>query len=414
MISVLINAYACAPNMGSEPGMAWNWIINLAKDCKLFVITEGEWKDRIESAIAELPQGSNIQFYYNPVSEKVRRLCWNQGDWRFYYFYNKWQKETLKIARNIIKENKIDIVHQLNMIGFREPGYLWMLEEVPFVWGPIGGMENFPLAYLKDASPKQKVFNVLKNIINVWQIKYSIRVREAIRRADALVAAVRGVKDRIELYHKKQAFLINETGCYVKNNQNFESKKNKNFDILWVGKFDFRKQLDLALNTIAKIRFFEGLKFHIIGTGSQQEIFFYKDLAKKLKIEDVCIWYGTLSNEEVQRTMQKSQLLLFTSVMEGTPHVVLEAIGNNLPVLCFNTCGQGASVNSEVGIKIELNSIDQSINAFSEILIKLYKNREILSKLSGACSRRQIELSWDNKSREMIKIYESVLNTQAS
>jgi len=100
--------------------------------------------------------------------------------------------------------------------------------------------------------------------------------------------------------------------------------------------------------------------------------------------------------------------------MEGTPHVVLEAIGNNLPVLCFNTCGQGASVNSEVGIKIELNSINQSINEFSENIIRLYQNRKILSKLSGGCSQRQIELSWDIKTREMIKIYESILNTQAS
>jgi hypothetical protein len=26
----------------------------------------------------------------------------------------------------------------LNMIGYREPGYLWKLN-VPFVWGPMGG-----------------------------------------------------------------------------------------------------------------------------------------------------------------------------------------------------------------------------------------------------------------------------------
>ena len=30
MLSILINAYACSPEMGSEPGMAWNWCINLA------------------------------------------------------------------------------------------------------------------------------------------------------------------------------------------------------------------------------------------------------------------------------------------------------------------------------------------------------------------------------------------------
>lgn len=31
MLKVLINAYACSPGIGSEPGMAWNWVKNLAK-----------------------------------------------------------------------------------------------------------------------------------------------------------------------------------------------------------------------------------------------------------------------------------------------------------------------------------------------------------------------------------------------
>ena len=68
MISVLINAYAVSPTWGSEPGVGWNWIINLAKYCKLHVITEGEWRDEIESAMLSLPQAVNISWYFIPVS----------------------------------------------------------------------------------------------------------------------------------------------------------------------------------------------------------------------------------------------------------------------------------------------------------------------------------------------------------
>lgn len=42
MLNVLINAYAVAPNWGSEQGMGWNWISNLAKYCNLFIVTEGD------------------------------------------------------------------------------------------------------------------------------------------------------------------------------------------------------------------------------------------------------------------------------------------------------------------------------------------------------------------------------------
>ena len=107
MHSILINAYACSPGMGSEPGMAWNWCVNLAKYCELHIITEGEFRKKIEAELPTLPQGKNMHFYYNPVSEEIRRMCWNQGDWRFYFHYNKWQQKTLAIAKQIIKEQSV-------------------------------------------------------------------------------------------------------------------------------------------------------------------------------------------------------------------------------------------------------------------------------------------------------------------
>lgn len=79
MLSILINAYACSPNMGSEPGMAWNWCVNLANYCELHIITEGEFRDKIEAILPTLPQGGNMHFYYNPVSEKYGRCVGIKG-----------------------------------------------------------------------------------------------------------------------------------------------------------------------------------------------------------------------------------------------------------------------------------------------------------------------------------------------
>ena len=172
MLSILINAYACSPDMGSEPGMAWNWCVNLAKHCELHIITEGEFREKIEQVVPTLPQGRNMHFYYNPVSEEIRQMCWNQGDWRFYKYYREWQWKTYLMAKDICQQTRIDILHQLNMIGFREPGYLWKIENKPFVWGPIGGLKQFPTAYLQHAGLKMKIFNRVKNIINIYQIKY--------------------------------------------------------------------------------------------------------------------------------------------------------------------------------------------------------------------------------------------------
>ena len=54
--------------------------------------------------------------------------------------------------------------------------------------------------------------------------------------------------------------------------------------------------------------------------------------------------------------MAESVFLFFTSIMEATLTVVLEAISVGLPVLCFNTCGLGPIVKDFAGITIELSN----------------------------------------------------------
>ena len=50
-IKVIVSAYACGPKWGSEIGMGWNWVINLAQYCELTVITEFGFKEDIEEAV---------------------------------------------------------------------------------------------------------------------------------------------------------------------------------------------------------------------------------------------------------------------------------------------------------------------------------------------------------------------------
>lgn len=408
MISILINAYACSPGMGSEPGMAWNWCVNLAKHCELHIVTEEEFRDKIEAALPTLPQGENMHFYYNPVSDKIRRMCWNQGDWRFYKYYREWQKKTYLIAKEICGKCKIDILHQLNMIGFREPGYLWKLSRetgIPFVWGPVDAKDKFPLAYTNGASCKTKLFLWLKNTITCWQLKHSRCVRNAAITAKVVLSASSNSVKSFKKYLGIDTVLLNETGVSITNIRKPKDNGKKTFDILWVGKLDFRKQLNLALRAVATA-YHTDIRFHIVGGGNVQQ---YSGEAEKLGIADICIVHGQIGHDEVQKLMQNANILLFTSVAEGTPHVVLEAIGNCLPVVCFDTCGQGDCVNDKVGIKISLTNPVQSIKDFAEKIEYLYSHRDVLKTLSDNCIERQKELSWDNKAKRMVGLYEQVI-----
>lgn len=407
-MKILINAYACSPGMGSEPGMAWNWVCNLAKSCELHIITEGEFREKIETVVPTLEQGGNMHFYYNPVSEKIRKMCWNQGDWRFYKYYREWQWKTYLMAKDICQKEHIDILHQLNMIGFREPGYLWKLSrenELPFVWGPVDAKDKFPVAYLDGAGLKTKLFMRLKNFLTGIQLRYSKRVLLAARQSSVIFSASSNSQRSFKKYMNIDSPLLNETGCYVQDHPIVDKTDKETFDVLWVGKMDFRKQLALALQTVAKSEN-NKLRLHIMGGGDAES---YQSLAKSYGIADKCIWHGAVSHDEVQDIMQKSDIFLFTSVAEGTPHVVLEAISNNLPVVCFDTCGQGDAVNDKVGRKIPLSFPCQSVSDFAKLLNELEDNRSLLKQLSENCKERQQELSWEEKAKTMMEWYEKIL-----
>lgn len=411
MLKVLINAYACSPGMGSEPGMAWNWVKNLAKFCELYIITEGEFREKIEAVVPTLEQGGNMHFYYNPVSDEIRKMCWNQGDWRFYKYYRQWQWKTYLMAKDICEKEKIAVLHQLNMIGFREPGDLWKLSKengAPFVWGPIGGLKQFPTAYLKEAGFKMQLFMRLKNFLNIWQLKHEKRVDEALKTAKLLISSIPDSYRALKKYKGLESIVIPETGCFLSEDISTSRFDTEEFHIMWVGKFDFRKQLPLALQAVALAKN-PKLKLDVYGSGSVGQVEMAKNIAEELGISDLVIWHGNQKNDVIMEAMRKAQLFFFTSVNEDTSTVVLEAVSNRLPVVCFDACGMSAVIDDSVGRKIALSHPSQSAHDFARILNKLEGNRSLLRQLSENCKQRQMELSWEVKARKVMEEYKRII-----
>jgi glycosyltransferase involved in cell wall biosynthesis len=108
--------------------------------------------------------------------------------------------------------------------------------------------------------------------------------------------------------------------------------------------------------------------------------------------------------------MREAQLFFFTSVSEDTSTVILEAISNRLPVLCFDACGFGAVIDETVGRKITLTNPRESVRDFAEQLNVLCGNRELLEELSLNCKYLQQKLSWDEKAKKVTDLYWQVVS----
>ncbi|MDD7914970.1 hypothetical protein [Polaribacter ponticola] len=165
-LKILISCYACSPKRGSEPGMGWSFVNGLSKSHEVHVIVEKEkWEKDILEQMVNTPN-KNLKFYFiQKERNRFLRKIWPPS---YYWYYKIWQKDAYSLAKKLDKNENFDIVHQLNMVGYREPGYLWKIKK-PFVWGPIGGTENVPWKLFSLFDFNGKIFHGIRNVLNSFQ-----------------------------------------------------------------------------------------------------------------------------------------------------------------------------------------------------------------------------------------------------
>jgi hypothetical protein len=63
-LNVLLSAYACEPNRGSEPGVGWEWATRLSKIHNVTVLTRRNNRRLIEDKLASSERFDGLQFIY--------------------------------------------------------------------------------------------------------------------------------------------------------------------------------------------------------------------------------------------------------------------------------------------------------------------------------------------------------------
>ena len=151
-LRVLLSAYACEPDKGSEPGVGWNWVLALlGRGHHLSVITRANNRARIERACAEqnLPLGGQLQFIYYDLPRWA--AWWKKGPRGVYFYYGLWQRGVLRVAAEAHRAHRFDVVHHLTFGVWRRPSLLYRLG-LPFMFGPLGGGDSAP-PFLRNTLP---------------------------------------------------------------------------------------------------------------------------------------------------------------------------------------------------------------------------------------------------------------------
>lgn len=411
--TILATAYAVNPYKGSEDGIGWNWICQIARSSKIIAITRENNAEHIEKYMSENPNSvyQNMQFLYYDLPYWAR--FWKKGGRGAMLYYYLWQ---ITIPFFIKKQNlDFDIAHNLNFNNDWTPTFLWKLGK-PLVWGPMGHHPKTPKNFLLDIYGfKSYLSERAKWMVKQYFWKVSPFLKKSAQKADHLIALNSSVGKVLNVDNKKITILpasaSEQPDHFIK-----ELAVNSTFEILSVGRFVPLKGFDVTISAFAQ--FFKYLKpeqqekvqLTLVGRGEQKG--FLQNLAKKLGVEKSVRFVEWMERKDLKKLYQSAQVFLFPS-HEGAGMVVPEALSYGMPVVCFDNYGPGELMDETCGVKIPYGDYNKTIDSFAAHLFELHSNAQYLQKLSkGAFRYFENNFLWDKKGEIVQKIYHQILQNK--
>ncbi|MEI3461827.1 MAG: glycosyltransferase [Bacteroides eggerthii] len=403
-MKILINCYACSPYKGSEPGMGWNFIKSLCRLHELHIITESKFQQDLNQYFEEHPEEKPFYHFYFIEKERHKKLrkIWPPS---YYWFYKAWQKKALILAKTLDQKENFDVIHQLNMVGYREPGYFYKLNK-PLVWGPIGGMCISPWCLLPSTGIYGTLYYGFRNLINIYQMHFKTRVRSFAKSSSAIISATQDNHDRILKRWGKESIIIPEVGMLEdKQKKQISPRSNNILKIAWSGQHTPGKALNLLLEAISISNLKDNIELHVIGQGKYT--LRWKRLAKRYHLNNI-IWHGWVKREEAISIMKECNLFCITSIADLTSTVLLEALSYGLPVIALNHCGFSNVITIDCGIKIDIHSKKQVVNDFAQAIKTIYNNEEWRIQMSQNALKRASDFTWEEKATQIDNIYHQI------
>ena len=341
-MNIILSAYSCHPNKGSEPGVGWNWLVELSKKNKVFCLfySGEDQKEEVQKAVELLPQKNNIHLYPIGFSSFIDNKIYHRLK------YELWQIKAFFGAKKIINEKQIDLIHQVTITAWWFTGYYWMFN-TPLVLGPLLGGQTFPRAALSFLNLKFKIYEEVRSIFLFFSSKLFINSIISIKKARIVIA---GNNETYKLISKirvnSPTILLNAVGISVCEGKDFKFFKGDELKLLWVGLLTPSKNFGFLLKCLEKLPQNINWKLMVVGEGNL--LSYWKNITKLSFVNNKIEFTGKIEYSKVGNYYKESDIFLFPSLREGSPTVILEAMSYHLPVITFKQNGADIMLNNKM------------------------------------------------------------------
>lgn len=401
---VLQIAYACGPGRGSEPAVGWHRAVEAARYCDVWVICEGrEFRQSIEAYLDVHGPLDGLQFHF--VDKPAAETSGLYFPGSYYVAYHQWHRRAGQLARELHRQIRFDLVHQVNLCGFREPGY-GRTVDAPFVWGPVGGTQNHPWRNLDQAGARGALQEATRTCLNVIQLYGSRRVREAAWHASLVLAANQTVQRQFERAIGRPVEVMCEIGT-PRVHEPPEKGPAKPVRLLWAGECRPFKALPLLLRALRGVPNVDDFQLRVVGDGPDRKR--WQAMAARWNLNRRIEWTGWVHHEQMAAHYDWAHALVFTSLRDTTGTVVLEALSRGLPVVGPRHQGIGELVTRNCGLLVPVASTATMVRQYAAALRRLVSDPHLWSELSCNALRRASAYTWRAQGLRMRNYYRRVL-----
>ncbi|MDP3996928.1 MAG: glycosyltransferase family 4 protein [Candidatus Andersenbacteria bacterium] len=166
---------------------------------------------------------------------------------------------------------------------------------------------------------------------------------------------------------------------------------NPKVKILFIGRLIPRKGFQRVVRALPQVRQQARVPFEVevVGTGAAKSEL--DNLAEKIGVSDLIKYVGTVLYEELEKAYQYADIFVLTSLSEGMPSVILEAMGCGLPVVASDVGGNNEIVKEgENGYLIAGDDIDN----LARKLVNLIDNADLRRRMGARSRQMAADYDW--------------------
>ena len=392
-MKILLSAFSYAPNVGSEPGVGWRWAAELARHHEVTVVTDVTRRALVEADGVQLPSNVRVA-YFRPAWLRAVPLNSTTAP----LLYTAWQFGLLGFARRLQREQGFDLAIHCTYGVFRHPSFLGYLG-IPFVFGPVGGGEDAPLALKRSIRGREKLKELARSLLNKAAL-FDPFLWAAYAKATLILAKTEDTRQALPWPFRRRAVVYPEIGIDAPAGiRPCARQPGEPLRVLFAGRLLGWKGAHLAIRAVA-LAVAQGVpvEFTLLGKGPfEPEL---RKLATSLGVQDSIRWVSHMPQQELFALYQTMHCLLFPSLHDSSGNVVLEAQANGLPVVCLDLGGPATLVTSETAIVVSTReqSEEDVVRRLADSIVKLATNeaqRRLMSQ--AAINHAGTTMTWQKR-----------------